>query len=973
MTPKASFWNRFTSRGRLINRWVRALQEDDPYQRLAGLRQVRTDLFRSPDRYTDLWPSFLDAYLGAGLAELLTDDDFQAVAAAAISLGKKPTQSISEEDVRFRLASCHEVRGDTVEARAEYRRIVRLSNLPEDAKEHAILAVARLDGTEEEDIQTYLEFLRRSPNPTAQPLVIGIVSRSMKVGFDSSHEAIKRAAAVAANAAGLAPLDGAMYWAQGIHALHIERNFGKARRRFARLLQEKRADRTVVIGYLAACLEEGDREAAKRILNGLRVRTENPFRGLGILIAAAEWLDNLQDDADRPLTVQGLDALDLSTLVPDMVDYVRGRLLLLDGDARGAGAVLGPLVDRRSDQPAWGYHAAWAELLLGNTAGVNNRLQASGEWAGSWAIACLVLDTGSPPNNLKIETHLNRAPEGFRSLLNWRVAVALGRPTPAVERVNTPSGPEERLEAFRTLLGYQLYTSAREAAKRSLAHPALLRLPAADREFWHGAEALFSGNDREGCRRLEVAAIRYNYSRAVLALVTHQLRSRQFDAAVPFLRRLAGRTNARVALLQAYHEAYEGANSTEAVRLRDTARNDVRAQYLLGHISLRRSQAHRRAGRMVEAKKAAIEAAGQFQMVVTGGLKPESDIARALLSCTRFLDDPTRRSDLPKTDHPSPWVQWVCALMRLTHGTASTVIEAADELSALLAKADQSIDDRIVPAIAERLAAECARSGDRGVSTHFAPAIRKLPHADQPSVQRWVRLCDALAARRGRPVESSDPENGRLALAMASARLAEGDRTKACEILSSTRPPEPEIANLCAILAGLCRGEAVATTGLLEHYTQTPKPVAQAAQLVAAAAAFAGKDAVKGYQYVQSADLQPNDPTHTVLDIERYLVGMVATLAQRGNVLDGLRNRVRAHLRKTRSGLTSARLAAVIGDVELASELWSAVASSENGTAREEHKKYLCYQASVAASQGDNASAAGFLCRAAVLAEGEQK
>lgn len=817
MSPSASFGDLLSSSGRLRRQWKAALDDPDPRSGLMRLRELGVRMEKRPEAGAGMWTDFLRSVVGHPFRELLTEPDFEAlerIGGLVAQAGAIPL------DQAFRpLATAFFGCGEEQRANDLLTRLYWAESVQDAARAGLADDLARFGRRDAPRLEIYGDLLGRGrPWPLS---VVELAIDVLRVDFSSDPVQLRQAAALAV--AGFPGADRAA----GLHRLLVTAEFDAARDHFLDACEADPHDETALLGLLASYVRDGQAAnipewaftAARGAAPNVAATAE-----LGLVLT---WFDS---DTDVPAPTAGrLVALDLTHETGLWPDYALGRLHLLDGDAARARDLLVPLASDGSALPQWRYHAAWAQLLSGDRAGLWTLTGAMTRSPDDWALACLLLDTepDAVPST-DAEHAAAAAPPGYEWIARVRRDLATGvRPPAGPDRSASGSasglpaeggGLPERLEALRTALAeaYGRAAGAVGAARAAgvadmaalLREPLYRRLPRADRLLWSGLLAL--REEPEEGRRLLGAALVFGHERAALVLAAHHLEGRRPARAH---RLLAGLRGQKAELLRAWaEEASGGPDEAIADRLAElTDRRFPQLPYVLGAVRL-----HQLAGEGAfldpdDAPHHARLAARDLARAVAAAPDTLPSDAAELLRAARTVAHgvtPGQAGPSP-TVSQHPWAEWVLGLARLAETPEAVGLGLCGRLVALAEEADEP-PPRTVTVLAAALARAGMTSEDPGRRNALALLVRDL--ADRHASPEVSALADrvtaaamALPAAGRPPVRAARPSvavQPVLALALAAGDLAGGDRGGAVRQLRAV----PADSDVCALLADVLDG-----------------------------------------------------------------------------------------------------------------------------------------------------------------------
>ena len=717
MRPKVSLWGWLSRKGRLRNRWARALADPDPARSLDRLRQIQRRLQENPAKFAHLWLPFLDTLCDESRVHALTDADLTALEKMGSALRGGRRDQIRPEDIWWRVLKARDTRGEKRQAVALLTRIYEVPSTSREVKTKCARDLARRSARGDEQLHVYVDYLRQVPDPSNETVVLDLLTKICTVDFEADKVRLKRAGEVARHLAeNDIPVPGVQS-ALGLYFLRIEEKSSEAAEYFEAAARANDRDETAQVGLLAAWIQDGKYDKVARTAQRLGRSATPIVSGLVSLSAALCWLDSREKVSPSPSNVKSLTNLDLSKYVGDAADAAIGRLYLLEGNAQKAAEILQPLADRAPEQSRWNYYAAWAAVLTGDWDGVARRFAALEKWPARWIVACLLVDANPTLS-------LGQVPKAYAGIARLRLALARStQPT----KVNWKPGSgtlEEDLEALRTVLGYAVFAGDTAAMKRMMAMPLFHRLPLADQVMWCGLQSLCMGDQTQGRAQLEEAAVKFGYQRAALILSVHLLEQNRVGPAKQYLAQAAaGRMDTKIELFRAYIEAYEGRTDSATKRLEKlTSQGESRAHYALGHLYWHCAGQARSIGKLDHARLYREQAAGAFRTPLKAGKRSLPSDCEVLARCAEFVAHPERAKEpwskmwdaVKQLDasHRRPWIVWNAVLAQLWSDAPSKAAAVCEEALALLQSVEY-LEDAAVIAIAQVVTRALHQSRER--------------------------------------------------------------------------------------------------------------------------------------------------------------------------------------------------------------------------------------------------------------------
>lgn len=992
MTPTTSLLGWLTREGRIKNGWARALQPADDADGLRRLRGVWGKLIADPSRTAHLWLPFLDSFLSSKAREL-SDADFQMADQMVAALAGHPGIGVRPADIWTRAVAARDVRGEGRQASQLLTRTYWDPTTEAAEKNQCAQDLARRGAKGDDHIAVYLDCLKQTRNPADEPTMMNLLAGVCTADLASSAVVLKRAAEVGSAIIGLKIRIPGSHRSVGLHTLMVRQNPEEATSQLEAAFRDDPKDRVALEGLLVACLRTG---AYNRIANlgkqpGLSLIPE--IAGLLKVATATEWLDS-PSARPSPCPAAELEAVNAGALAKDSRDAAAGRLHLIEGNARRAAEILGPLSDRYPCDARWAYYACWAATLTGAAGSIAHRLSSVNKAAGAWTVAALLFDADpSVANHLEVQEPFKRPSNGFLEVCAARLAMVRSD-LPRNLRWRPSGGPlEEQLEGLRTLLGHSAQRLAPQPVAQWMELPLFGRLPLAERLFWEGIRSLYEGKADDGCAKLEQAA-RLGRRRAALVLAVHLLKQNQVDVARVWLDQGAtGRSDTNIKLLRAYIDAGDGRGES-AVRTLESlaAKGNGGANYALGAIYWKRADQSRRAGQAGNARLYWEQAAGAFQAALKSSPAPPTD-CEFVASCATFVATPAQSeavtalsAALPhegalQTGATRAWQSWNLMLAALWTEKPGVTNEFG--FFDLLESAGP-VPPAAACVIAQKLARIAVRSARVEQAEQCGRMIAALAGpADRDSIKTFERISAAAAARLrtssgGSKVQASavkqiirlantDSGNAPIVLLAAQSQLRAGQSAEAAAILAGAHPEDEVQKKLCESLSALLAGHAAASDSLPCPSREAPMPLLQACDLLRAASAFVwGKG--QGYEALLAVMRRNPGDLASFTDPARLLPALCANSPQGKPAPPVLVEAVRSMQPKPGKPaemVTMARCAAAVGDADLACRWFEmALAKDARGAVSQEYVDYLAHLAVVASKGGKWSETARLLNRA---------
>lgn len=984
--PDVPSLGRFGRQGRLKRAWSRARDESDPARAMVAFREVLEGLGDAPDHFGHLWPDYLDGVTHSARVGALTDDDFDAIEAAAAAFA-------GSAETRERLAAARTARGEERQARGL---LVRVSSDPDAdpaVRTRCARELARRGAASDAHLRTYVAHLANGSDDDADDGMRRLLGRALAVDFDADPVRLTRADEVARLLLDHDVALPGIRTALGLTAL-LSGRVAEAVEHLSAAAKVDRDDAVAALGVLTALLRAGDYARAHAQSAGVRRSVHPDMAGLIDLAAALAWL-NSTDRATPPVTAAAVEGACDPKYAPDAMGEAVGRLHLVEGNARAAARVLGPLADELPDRPELSYFAAWASLLTDDDAGLARCVEEVKGGKVEWTVRCVQLD--SDWSAARSATALTQPRGAYASVISARTTMARGESPGRLTPVSPPGSIPEAMEELRTHLGRSLRVGEKKAVDSMLATPLFARLPRADATLWRGLVDLTWGTRARGLALLKEAARQGGHPRAALVLAVESLRAGETAEAADYLERGARlRHDPKVELLRAAVAAQQGDVDRAVSRLEACKPRDARTTVALADLYLYRAGSAGRAGYADRARLFRDQAAAALKGALGGSAKlpREYVLLDACLDFTAAPNDAATAFALCWPDvaalrnrERARWLAWHCALARLASGKVEPL--GASEVVLDILSVAGPIADELVVGLAQAFAHVATSNGtSSGLENAGALLDQLAPMASDDGVRRWSRLVRAKEAAAHRPEAGAktqarleralraDPANAAMVLLLARRCLETGDTAAAVTALRSAPAPHDLASAACASLADLLEGKPPSEA--LPSPADQPAALRAGVRLLAAAAAFSGGEPDAGYSALMTALQVSNEATERVVKLTRCLVPLVAQ-TRRGGVMPAqlvhALRQVAASSDRDKDSITLARCAAAVGEADLATNLWESAVRAYDGAAadgeREALAEFLCHTAVAACRRGDEVTAARTLRKASVLVGGE--
>lgn len=987
MQPSTSFWDTFSKRGRIKQRWSRALKKTDIQKSLALLRTVLQQMYASPARSFDLWLPFLDTFLANERVRSLTARDLIDVENMGMFLQQTLARPSAPPSLALwqRVFAAYHAREEYLQARRLAEKLEADKSTNDPARAYCVRELARQGLHEDLHIKMYIKQLRAVADPQAETAIFQVLNTLFTVDFSASDaqlQSVNRVAEslLALNNPTLLALTPHIWVARGIYALCVKAAPDEARNYFEHRRQINQIDLLANLGVLACAIRLGMSKGVTLLESDPtfhEVAQSPKIAALLELHELVEWLDHPEAVDRQPVpfdagSVARLAGLPLHRYVGDMAEATLGRLSLITGNAQQARRYFDTLLQHGLTHPAWGYYAAWAYLLCNDRTVLVDCLKKTSHWPGRWTIACMLLDLdpglAAQSGAIQMLRSISSTETSVASVVRARLELAqTGVSTGDGEWEETDLLPEEMLEAGRTRLASALARNDRETAAKLTTRPWFRRLPFADSSFWL---SLVEHNNTRRQDLLRLTATNWQYSRAALFLATASLRQGNWNQADQYVEQaLAGRTDTRAELIRVFIEA-RTAPVDEAIQQAENlaVRGEHRAYYILGNLYF-----YKAARQPTEAQPARLQAALAWQRLLASGEKMLPEDLAALAACASFIAYPPQRAisaqaliesfqELDAAFH-QPWLEWHVALALLWYGTPQAFAGLALTLFKVVEITERA-DDLIVMTLARALSrfAQQMEANDSTTKQFF----QLLEHFAQQHIQPAVKctLTSAMIAvlqvlyrhadeqqRAQIEIDSrqrlaTDPRNGRLILWQVCLALRTNRKAQAMALLRTAQPDNPALTPLLMGLLDLLNNAPVSRITA----TADGQPTLGWDALHMALAIVSGR-LEEGYELLLR---QSSGAILTPWRVERLFPHLCLAVQRSGIEPPAfLKNVLQSQRAAASNSATLARLAAcasALGDGEQACRLWEEALGGSAGNElptgwRQAFVRVLCRQA----------------------------
>ncbi|MCD6486973.1 MAG: hypothetical protein J7K35_06585 [Syntrophobacterales bacterium] len=977
MVPTSSFWGWFTSQGRLKNHWARALREKKPERGLDKLRQVMKTLTKETARYPHLLLPFLDTFFDAKRIRSLTDRDFRSVMEAGRVLSNNPSPPVKPGEIWFRVVKAYDARQEKLKALNVLRDIYRDRTSGKETKARCCQEMVRYRAKGDDDLRIYIDYLRGLKDYHGEKEIIEILTNICQVDFESERVLVKRAGEVAAILDNHKINIPGIMTAMGLNALIVEKNCFEAVRCFKAAVNEDRTAVVPLLGVIAALIQNGDYSQVADV--EINDSAGQVVRDLVTLGRTLDWLQSRTEKGTVPAGTGFLEGSGLQKYAGDIFHAALGRLYLLEGNAKKAAEILMPFAERHAGEPAWRYYTSWAAVLTGNRQALTDQYNAVGKWSGRWTLACHVQDFDPVlAENKNVMGVFQRAPSVYKSIIAVRNAMAGLADVPELKWKQDAGSIEEDIETLRTVLGYAFIKKDIERMKSAAAKPLFLRLPLADQLMWNGLQMMINGDRMQGLSLLEESAVKYGYRRAALIMAVYGLERKQSDNTSHFLELSDnGRTDIKMELIRAYHDACNGKTLAASERLeKSDAWEGPSVIYALGNIYLYLAGEARENGKIDRSQLYMEQASGAFKKVLKKDSGRISSDCRILAQCTEFVASPEEMKEplarfwsevkSISASHRDPWVTWNIILARMCNDDppeASVCEEALD-----LLEGAGNIPDSASLELARAAALACINAKRSDQSEVFLKLLAYLSTgSDHPQIRQLNRL-GMTAITLGRYQQASgeerehvhkhmnrvlnkDPWNTGMTLLSVYAYLKKNNKSEALSALRQAKMEDNFTRQLCASLICLLGGDAPSADILTEEGVDIAEESVPAHRLLQAMMKFASNKQDEGYDKLLSVMNSQPDILNNIINVYKFLPLLCAYSTKRGFVPTQLAEWVHSMaggLKDDTKALIVSRCAAAIGEKETTCRLYERLLETNKdseSTVRREYIEYLCHLA----------------------------
>ncbi len=1012
MQPTTSFWDNFSSEGRVKKLWAEALRETDPQKSLALLRSVRQKLYEPPS-FIHLWLPFLDTFLARERVQNLHDDDLADVEKMGRSL--QHSTNLREASLASviwqRVIEAYNVRGEYKLACNLAEKLYKDSFSDEKTRAYCIRELARQKMIDGSYAEMYVAYLRNHSDPQKETEIFQVLDTLFTLDFRTSDErliSVNRTAQslLALSIPTLPNLLPHLQSSRGLYALFVKAAPEEARDHFERAYQLNNTDRLAALGLLACEMRLGRNIEVTRLVqnSSLRALLHDPdIATLLVLHRLIQWLDQLEVPGPLPLdasVVTRLATFPLQRCVGDMAVAALGRFYLLIGDAQSARTQFDLLMKNTLKIPQWGYYAAWTYALCGDVARVLDCFERLASWPGRWTIACILLDQdlrlAEQSGALALLKNIAATDAPAAPVIKSRLALAqTATPVSESSWIDATYSLEEALEVLRTGLAQALTSKDLETAARLVTRSSFARLPLADQTYWLG---LVERDQTRSFSLLVQAAEKWQHRRAALLLLVRSLRQGNWSQAIRYQEQaLVGRTDVTAQLIRLYVDGRQ-AHLDDALQQGEqlAALGEERAYYILGNLYFYQAATYQATAEPQEtrqAQQARLHAALAWQRLLATGQKKLPKDLPALSACASFIAYPQQRATSALTLIQNfqeldpvlrqPWLEWHVMLALLWYGTPQA-LSAMYTTMLNIAEIAGRADDSSVTTLALAMTRFVHRLKEGLTTQQFLELLKRFVQQSSRSASKQVLSSMIVAGQRALYVRADehqraqieedlrhhlerDPRNGLLILWQISIALHNNKGKEATELLQNASPEDPTLAYLLQELLNLLNDTPPAeiTSSLNEQLTDLSRDVLNTARAIAS------------NRREEAYDLLLRQSTSQILATwrwERILPSLCLYIQQKGITPPAFLTHILHSWRPTTEDgevlLSLARCASILGNIEDACQLWEEAlhnsTNDEHYTAwRQDFVRFLCRQAVSEYTAGQSLEAAGRLRLAA--------
>ncbi|RMG22393.1 MAG: hypothetical protein D6732_25890 [Methanobacteriota archaeon] len=1002
MRPKYSFWNWFSKKGRLQNKWYRALQESNLEKRIQHLLWIMMRLTEEPLIFVHLWDDFLECFLDPNHITLMRDEDLALVWKAGQRLADEPSLSLPPEILWFRLVKAYDDREERLKAAAVLRDIYWAPSSKTEVKARCCELLVQHKARGDQDILVYVDYLSSQKDYRGEISILDFLSTLVQVDFSSDPVLVKRAGQIAETLAHYKIVIPEIDATLGLYYLRVIKDNDKSITHFEKAIKQDSKNRIATIGLISAWIKKGEYEKVIQFRIHKELISDQTVHQLLDLSKTLYWLDNLSLPESPPLTAVELEKADLEKYVGEAMHIALGRLHLIEGSIAKAKRVLSDLVKVRPTQYRWRYYATWAAMLNGDQDEVVEQFKGLRDWPGSWAVACLLHDFDPKlAKKLDAQQKFDLGSEKYRSVISARISMMEFAPPSSIKSKHGKGEPEEELERFRTELGLYFYQQDKEAMAKALESPTLKRLPLPDQLMWKGLCALLHGDRMIAKTHLEKATFLYRYSRAALILCLCYLKDGQIEKARPlFDTFLSQRNDYKVELLKAYFLAAQGKMNSAIEKYENLLHqnnDDTRIHYGLANVYLVQGWTALQREEKERVRLFLESAATGFEKALQNPEKSTFPDAQIRGWCCRFIISPdstiNRLNELLKTLENLPlyyhdlWLSWFVTVAGLIKHSGSQTSQLGQKVMRMLEDAEQLTDDVCIT-LALILGRACIFAKHQNDVKELIQVIEFLSsRSGHATIRKSLRLArtwlsyletSGSTKRNAQNIGENlyrlvqgDPGNIAMVMLGIYWCLKQNENNIALDFLHHAKPEDDLERSICLAIEYILGGRNDSRLSLENVHEALRKEYLQAAYLLQATVEFSQGENEKGLNTLMT--LINEEPTIdlSILSPTKFLPLLCNLSLRKKQIPEALKewiNAVGETSLDTDQSMIIARCAAAIDEADVACKLWERVIGQNQGieeSVRQEYVKYLSYLAISAYQNRDFFQAINWFRRAA--------
>ena len=896
ISPESSFLNLFTSEGRLKLQWQQALAEANVYIRLAKLRLVQQQLLANEAKFVHLWLPFLDSFLSPTHFMALTKADIKEVEGMGDFLLEASLEDCHPEEIWRRAIHVYRSTDADNQACALLTRMFYRAEVKSEWRDWAAWQLAESNACANEHLDVYVQYLQSSSAQSYAKQMLTILAKACNVNFDSDYACIERAKELATRLIANG-IDASGKWkANAFYALLVKRKPRDAIELFMQALTNNEGDNDTLCGLVVASIQCDCFEYATEITQAAKKFTSPIIVGLLTLFSALQWLNNQSNDKYSPSNAKDIELLKgigLQTYVGGKLDFVIGRLYLLEGNAHKAANILRPVVAKHLEHPQWKYYVIWADLLINDDANLAHNFASSTTWSGNWTIASLVLDTEPTIAEQHLATsQLKRAvntKHPYAHYIKARLALIHMHVSEAVAWVMHDGSLEENMEALRIVLASAFYRRNTQLLAKLIELPLFYRLPFPDQDLWRGLCHFSTKNNAQGRALLADSYKKFGYRRVALVLAVHYLEYDMLQEAKRFLNQVGtGKDNSKVALLRAYVEEREG-DVQRAVATYKTLlkQGEARAHYALGNYYLHQAKYS--------------QAVEEFNNGLNEKNSTLPNDCTVIALCASFVINPKPVNLWYELESLEPsqrqtWLWWNAFLARLWYGSASDAVATCDLIMPMLEYLGVE-RDTIALEITRALVRICFKVADIEQENKLTPVLESISRLiNSSSVTHTCQIGITILAQKryqklsktnylvrkdhSDSVSKVSSTNGSLALLFASISIASNQQNQAIELLKNVVSPDEHEQKLCQTIASILEEQTQACVNVTPIHLNISPKTKIGYDLLNIIIAFMTDHIAEGSKKLFDAFCKDAETTTAIFDMKHVVLYCCALVAQ---------------------------------------------------------------------------------------------